>query len=94
MIDDIKRDRENGTPGPFKVFSGTMVRGPAGNTLADCRYKNGANDAPRFARVPDMEAALLAADELADAVSEFLKGPYHELAQPLAAYRKATGANL
>jgi hypothetical protein len=37
-------------------------------------------------------AALIAADELADAVQDLPDGPYHALYAALAAYRKATEA--
>jgi hypothetical protein len=105
LIDDIKRDRENGTPGPWVAKWPVSPDHPFIESVCNFAEKpsgdeyymnvNGlceAQDARRIARVPEMEAALLAADELADAVSDFLKGPYHELAQPLATYRKATEA--
>lgn len=80
MIDDIKWDRDTGTPGrwltpdytcddqfpgwyivPESCFGTVAKLGPALDV-----------DANRCARVPDMEAALLAADELAAAAAEYV----------------------
>ncbi|MFG6524451.1 hypothetical protein [Sulfitobacter sp. M23508] len=55
-------------------------------------------DARRIARVPDMEAALLAAEELANALEAYNRGGagpltgWQDVEDALAAFRKATGA--
>lgn len=92
MIDDIKRDAETGTPGPWQSDDAFMHHGhptrvatpdicgvPAA-TLAEClqnwddfrvSWKNAEANARRCARVPEMEAALIAADELAAAARHY-----------------------
>ena len=79
LIDDIKRDREAGTSGPF------YIGGDNGGGLVHCVYSDDATgsrianceciavlkqtieaNARRIARVPAMEDALLAATALAD----------------------------
>lgn len=89
MIEDIKRDREAGTPGPWgngrtgEEQRLILSRGGKGRYVCnvqifqtprhmglweeDSREAN----ARRIARVPELEAALLAAEELADAVDEW-----------------------
>ncbi len=129
MIEDIKRDRDAGTPGPWSGHNMTHEEGRAmtpeeiGEYVANsvkmgeegrflfvsakhadggdcdvCHTGNGprgmANTA-RIARVPDMEAALIAADELARRVQEQRDGvPMRTdyITKALAAYRAATGA--
>lgn len=96
LLDQIKADREAGTPGPWayeahgdtiqygvgvchaisdiemafplsgQVDSDVMVTDPV------CVEVNCQTNARRIARVPDMETAILAAGELADAVEPFL----------------------
>jgi hypothetical protein len=110
LIDDIKRDREAGTPGPWasghyddigdeveiQTYEGEYVAsidcdGAFEGNIAECIYAN----SRRIARVPDMEASLLAADELAAKVDAFNAGRLFTIApvlSALAAYRKATEA--
>ena len=73
MIDDIRRDKEAGTPGPWKVDADSdVVTGPLGYMVADLLVlDNNPTDADianarRIARVPDMEDALLAAESEKD----------------------------
>lgn len=70
MIDDIRKDRERGTVGAWKRTKDSYEVADADGWYV-CRSFSGPTNARRIARVPDMEAALLAADELADAVSEW-----------------------
>lgn len=105
LIDDIRKDREAGTPGPwdrqgdhkyntdFGVFSknGRAVCSSGGYSDGkETTYEENKANARRIARVPDMEAALLAADELADAIA--MSKPWDEIDACLTAYRKATGS--
>ncbi|WP_411975961.1 hypothetical protein [Sulfitobacter faviae] len=79
MIEDIKRNREAGTPGPWSAF--TDDTGPHTNIVSptprtSCVFSLAGRDKrhpdiERVCRVPDMEAALLAAEGLADAVDEW-----------------------
>ncbi len=104
LIDDIKRDREAGTPGPWSghnmvhadgqrpmtaeeigeyVMNSVKMGDPNrflfvsgkhddGGACDICHTGNGPRgpaNTRRIARVPDMEAALLAAEELADVVN-------------------------
>lgn len=107
LIDDIKRDRVAGTPGPWELHNAESFDG-----RATYRYKEvwsqdldviaaevyrahgdgGKENMNRIARVPDMEAALLAADEFIKAALD-IRGVYTEtyLSAQLAAYRAATG---
>lgn len=48
------------TPGPWTHTKAGRVVGPEGNTIADCRYKNGANDGPLIAAAPELLDCLLA----------------------------------
>lgn len=116
LIDDIKRDREAGTPGPWKLETvptscgvchrvGEWPSRGAHKTSGACLYEDYPpttaagntetySNARRIARVPDLEAALLAADELARRVHQQQEGwPMRAdyIATALAAYRKATG---
>lgn len=115
MIDDIKRDRENGTPGTWVadgefMEDGYKVRvalppqhGIPGAFIAQCSYdweedqiswKAAECNARRIARVPDMESAMLAAEELAEACEDAFDGidatGPQEFYLALAAYRAAT----
>jgi hypothetical protein len=76
LLDEIKRDREAGTPGRFAVKKRGHARVEAvgGMSVADCGgHRDNTRDlhdeqianANRCARVPDMEKALLAAERLA-----------------------------
>ncbi len=82
LIDDIKRDREAGAEGPWhlhdcKDWDGRATYHYQEVWTEDCdviaaevyRAHNdgGRANMSRIARVPDMEAALLAAEELAEA---------------------------
>ena len=119
MIEDIKRDLEAGTPGPWRHdgYNGAQAYGscdtidcavlgrvataesltkqdPDGRTFSASGDEF--TNARRIARVPDMEAALLAAEELADAVDEWgAKGRTEATAAALNTalgnYRAATG---
>lgn len=102
LIKQIKRDREAGTPGPWATdWTGCdFWCGPC-TVLGGSRQSE--TDARRIARVPDMEAALLAADELASAASWLAdssqleighdyddgKDPLSVISNALAAYRAA-----
>lgn len=47
------------TEGPWEFNQSTnRISGAGGNTVADCRYKNCANDGPLLAAAPDLLAAL------------------------------------
>lgn len=75
LLDQIKADREAGTPGPWAWEGGEMVCAD-GKVIDHVSYEGmwfarydeaeDAANARRIARVPDMETALLAAGELAD----------------------------
>ena len=80
LIDDIRKDREAGTPGPwdvmFREFDGSSLismgdvkTGPhmQANMPFYADRPRDRNDARRIARVPELEAALLAAEELVSA---------------------------
>ncbi|SLN74894.1 hypothetical protein ROJ8625_04122 [Roseivivax jejudonensis] len=85
LIDDIRKDREAGTPGPWSAFTDdnkphTNIVSPT--PVTQCVFSlNGRHkretDIRRIARVPDMEAALLAAEGLASCV-ESLDDPRNE----------------
>jgi len=109
MIEDIKRDREASyDKGSWKPHKGEYqwwaytASGYPVCSISGCDYEHRAR---RIARVPDMEAALIAAEELADAVSALTSRPdsanggrliltvdVNRAEQKLAAYRAATGA--
>ena len=78
LIDDIKRDREAGTPGRWVAESSPItssINAPDAEKYTDIGYLSlgdHAGNARRIARVPDMEDALLAADRLADAYDELV----------------------
>ena len=113
LIDDIKRDREAGTPGPWRVKDCDSmgdrcthyyqeVWNDETDILVTTEVTRAHNDGGRvnmrrIARVPDLEAALLAADELAGSAhdawvsADFHNGEDHDdLYRAIAAYRKAT----
>lgn len=94
LIDEIKRDREAGTPGPWALQKAEVSETPfdwwihcdgfgaLGYRTGNKSRHNGVTswghrieDARRIARVPDMEAALLAAEELAEALKEVAAMP-------------------
>lgn len=110
LIDDIKRDREAGTPGPWAIGKALKVSedgfeylsivsgekqvvvgcGCCGSPCGDCKV-----DPERIARVPDMEAALLAADRLAEAVEAAsvvlpANSAVSDVISALVAYQEAT----
>lgn len=69
LIDDIRKDREAGTPGEWRVLDGkhslqihSEKHWIANIKCESCPAHEDAN-ARRIARVPEMEAALIAADE-------------------------------
>lgn len=80
LINDIKRDREAGTPGPWRVVDSNSIGdrcthyyqevwNDETDILVTTEVTRAHNDGGRvnvrrIARVPDMEAALLAAEEL------------------------------
>ena len=82
LADEIRKDREAGTPGHFDASDPGDYGDYDGNCvvlLGDDRRRvvvlggdaEAVADARRFARVPDMEAVLLAAEELADAANKY-----------------------
>lgn len=106
LIDDIKRDREAGTPGDWQCLEegvNSWSITPECNSLrfvADelCNV----HDARRIARVPRMEAALLAAEEcervltaMANRVSLYSGGHDDKLVndaeEAITAFRKTLG---
>ena len=124
LIDDIKRDREAGTPGPWRIKDCDSmgdrcthyyqeVWNDETDILVTTEVTRAHNDGGRvnmrrIARVPDLEAALLAAEGCAnwcDALIEMVQATscapedpeaFDEVAMGaqmfLAAYRKATEA--
>lgn len=46
------------TPGPWKAGTDNRVSGPTGNTVADCRYKNGDFDKLLVAAAPELLSSL------------------------------------
>lgn len=117
LLDQIKADREAGTPGPwaYEAHGDTIQYGVgvchaisdiemafplSGHVDSDvmvtdpvCVEVNGQTNASRIARVPDMEAALLAAGEFAEAFDLFDQiGDQQSVARmydSLAAFRSA-----
>lgn len=115
LIDDIRKDREAGTPGPWgngktgeeqrlilgdggagkyvctvKIHQIPRVMGMLEETIRD-------TNARRIARVPDMEAVLLAAEEAMFQYETLIKDVVRlnefdlsEDYEAIAAYRKAT----
>ena len=126
LIDDIKRDREAGTPGPWGLLTDTGINSPHSSGLLfsawsprviDDTKEDGESwlamrtrtdparyamrsethsNARRIARIPQMEAALLAAVELADCVEqdwqEASYAEFVEMKDKLTAFRKALEA--
>lgn len=89
LIDDIKRDREAGTEDHW-------WRERIGDHLRDVGEYDTQDevDKDRIFRLPRMEAALLAAEELAKAVEWYFATPRADMmpvASALAEFRKATG---
>lgn len=116
MIEQIKADREAGTPGPWSAFTDdtaphTNIVSPVPHTRCvfslagrDKRHP----DIKRVCRVPDMEAALIAAEEMAgaadcirhwhDAMADgsgmvVSSEHVHKLREAVAAYRATIGAS-
>ena len=98
LIDKIKADREAGTAGPWEacatddlslfVCADNETHDPL---IATINTVNPA-DARRIANVPNMEAALLAADALGLAIDDAASvDNAGVVATALAAYRKAIG---
>jgi hypothetical protein len=113
LIDDIKRDRDAGTPGPWIQNLGMLTKydgdttkpievaglGMAHFSAGSLSFCHQIANSRRIARVPDMEAALLAAENLANAVSVLSgaaclddDGPsdWENMRSALVAYREAT----
>lgn len=103
LLDDIRRDMAQGTPGPWNAarwqgdewpenrwsvgsFQGAVAISPRHVDHDDL------TDARRCARVPDMEKALLAAEELANTLDADMGTLAFSPAtiNALAAFRKAT----
>ena len=84
LIDDIKRDREAGTPGPWGTTSDERsVRGGpkyvsehicSMDHYRDERLEERAPNARRIARVPDLEAAYIRERDRNDALNEVGQG--------------------
>jgi hypothetical protein len=75
------------TPGPWTYAKNERVVGPSGNTIADCRYKNGRHDGPLVAAAPELLEALRLLREIEWAVSIDCNGEERE-----AAWTKARAA--
>ncbi len=98
LIDNILIDRALGTSGPWQIsgveqHAGTWYGyavGPEGYRITLVAYADEHDasmaDTRRIARIPEKEAALLVADELADAVTTLLEATIGEDAQE-ATYR-------
>ena len=122
MIDDIKRDLEAGTQGPWiqhkDTYSGSYEVKKAGPEKNPFRQSvllarvfrptdlpNSHPDASRIARVPDLEAALIAAERMEKFVAlvdgsfgggrviTFSDADIAECKEVLTAFRAATGAS-
>lgn len=103
MIDDIKRDRECMDGASWVYATGPALKGDyhtvisGGDMICECwdgEELIDATNAKRIARVPDMESALIAADELAEAMDEFVKSDYLTIIRVLnaiSAYKTAIG---
>lgn len=102
LLDQIKADREAGTPGPWEYETGPAYTAEyhivmsGYDQVAECwemEDEISAINARRIARVPDMEAALLAAGELADVARKYIPDDGWRDAAPiinaLAAFRSA-----
>lgn len=111
MIEQIKADAEAGTEGPWATdLIKVAWRGGQQSLMNEAPYLSGYIissivdgvvdiDAKRIARVPDMEAALIAADELANAYALYESranadspDDWAAMSNALAAYRAAIGA--
>lgn len=116
MIEDIKRDREAGTPGPWTAPSKPVFGDYCGSYVphdwdgmgrlavfhVTAGPEHAAPNTRRIARVPDIEAALIAADDLANALDQERNMVCQDMGMQadcaarvdatLAAYRAATGA--
>lgn len=97
LIDQIKADREAGTPGRIdaaKQLTLNIARS-GWNLVVWSKRATIRADARRIARVPDMEAALIAAAELADLVDAYLSDERLDnltsQGSALDAFRKAIG---
>lgn len=104
MIDEIKRDREAGTQGPWSAFTDdtaphTNIVSPVPHT--SCVFSLAGRDKrhpdiERLCRVPQMEAALIAAEKMANGSEGNIESDGVVYAQiPVAlidAFRAATGA--
>ena len=102
LLDEIKKDMESGTPGRWEKSYGFLVVDPR-DERPICKFRRYGNDAQeradvnRTVRIPDMEKALLAAEELAKLMSKpmaIVAGKYSydddAVDAALAAFRDAT----
>lgn len=101
LIDDIRKDREAGTPGPW-VFDGVFIEDNSASLVCDLLSSTHTDqqlnaNARRIARVPEMEAALIAADELASAAVAWMAAEevnvsdcVYRLRRAAKAYKEAT----
>lgn len=74
LIDQIKADREAGTPGPWTHRGNVSVLSEDDDTVAQAyaeRLAVAKVDTRRIARVPALEAIALAAAELVDVIDEW-----------------------
>lgn len=128
LIDEIKRDREFGSPGDWtlEILTSSDPNGDEWETDVEVLSASGTHihshdlgysdetdarikaDTRRIARVPDMEAALMAADELAGAARHYrdfvlehngtgeivpiITEPAHRLQKALKKFTNAIGA--
>ena len=98
LLDEIKRDMEQGTPGPWHTsdLDAREIEAEDGKALGGAYGRDDETfaNASRCARVPDMEKALLAAEELAKAAESQTSDGWPSIspwtAAELAAFRAAT----
>ena len=95
IFDDIRKDREAGTPGDWRMhYDEDGYTGEIRGTL-DSDYDRciadwvGIYDARRIARVPRLERIALAAEQVVDAVLR--SDPWEDIDAALAAFRAACG---
>lgn len=100
-IDNLKADREAGTPGPWVLEYpdatwGIVPGSKRGYIFMSCFFEKGdghdVRNARRIARVPDLETAVIAAEALADAVTGYSDQSTmpDQIGEALAAYREVT----
>ena len=104
IFDDIRKDAEAGTPGPWSDTGsqyGAEITDTSGRTiraqgLALSGTDHARINARRIARVPDLERIVLAAEEAVTRLSAMMKsmeglghGPFDYEGEALAAFRAA-----